>query len=496
MMKNTKKFLAIDLGASSGRGIVGAFDGERFTLRENHRFANEPVKASGRFYWDILRILHEIKQSIRQTVLDGDNVASIGIDTWGVDYGLIDKNGRMLGNPTHYRDVRTDGITREFTKYMSLEKLYSITGIQSLDFNTVYQLAAELRDDPDRLRAADKLLFIPDLLNYFLTGKMATEYTIASTGALLDAEKRDFSDEVLGALGLSRSLFAPIVMPGQRLGGLCEEVLEEVGRTDAQVIHVAAHDTASAVMAVPAKNDDFIYISSGTWSLLGAELRSPMITADSCARNFTNEGGVEGTIRFLKNIMGLWLVQESRRQWKREGKDFSFSDLAVLAKEARPLRSIVNPDDKRFATPGNMPRRIAEYCRETNQPVPETEGEIIRCILESLALCYRATIDHITAMRGVAPTALNIVGGGTQDKLLCQLAANACGIPVYAGPVEATAIGNIAMQAISSGEIASLAEARAVVAASFPLDTYLPNTAEKDAWDEAYGKFLAFCGNV
>lgn len=487
----TKNFLAIDLGASSGRGIIGAFDGQRITLRENHRFPNEPVMAGGRFYWDILRILHEIKQSIRQSVLDGDDVASIGIDTWGVDYGLLDRHGRLMGNPVHYRDRRHDGITAEFAQYMLLERLYQITGIQSQDFNTVYQLAAELRDDPERLRAADKLLFTPDLLNYFLTGRMATEYTIASTGALLDAAKRDFSDEILAAMGLSRNLFAPIVMPGQRLGRLSAEVLEEVGQTDAEVIHVAAHDTASAVIAVPAKNDDFIYISSGTWSLLGAELPAPMITPDSFAHNFTNEGGVEGTIRFLKNIMGLWLVQESRRQWKREGKDYSFGDLSAMAAAAKPLRALIDPDDKRFSAPGNMPRRIADYCHETGQPVPETEGEIIRCVLESLALCYRAAIDKITAMRGKAPSALNIVGGGTQDKLLCQFAADACGIPVYAGPVEATAIGNIVMQAISAGELASLAEARAVVANSFPLDTYLPAPAEQRVWEDAYARYLS-----
>ncbi len=487
----TKQFYAIDLGASSGRGIVGSFDGERLRLRENHRFPNEPVMVNGRFYWDILRILHEIKAGIRQTVLDGDAITSIGIDTWGVDYGLLDRNGRLMGNPVHYRDARNDGGAAAFARYMSPEQLFSITGIQSLDFNTVYQLAAELRDDPDRLHAADQLLFIPDLLGYFLTGKMATEYTIASTGALLDARRRDFSDEILAALGLPRSLFAPIAQPGTTLGRLTDEVLGEVGQTDATVIHVAAHDTASAVIAVPAKDEDFVYISSGTWSLLGAELPAPMINADSFAHNFTNEGGVAGTIRFLKNIMGLWLVQESRRQWKREGKDYSFADLSTAAQAAPPLRALINPDDRRFSPPGNMPRRIADYCRETAQPVPETVGEIVRTILESLALCYRATIDKITAMRGKAPTALNIVGGGTQDKLLCQLAADACGIPVYAGPVEATAIGNIAMQAMAAGEIGSLAEARAVVAASFPLDVYAPDASTKAAWDEAYARYLA-----
>lgn len=294
--------------------------GERITLRENHRFANEPVRAAGRLSWDILRILHEIKQSIRQSVLDGDTLISIGIDTWGVDYGLLDKSGQLMGNPTHYRDSRTDGITVEFVNYLPLERLYQITGIQSLDFNTVYQLAAELRDNPERLHAADKLLFIPDLLNYFLTGKLATEYTIASTGALLDAEKRDFSDEILAAMGLSRQLFAPIVKPGQRLGRLREDILEEVGATDTEVIHVAAHDTASAVIAVPAKQENFIYLSSGTWSLLGAELPAPMITGESFAVTSPMRVASRGRFVFSKTswVFG-WYRSPAAVEEGREG---------------------------------------------------------------------------------------------------------------------------------------------------------------------------------
>lgn len=486
---NTLKMLAIDLGASSGRGIVGSFDGKKLTLAENHRFANEPVNVSGRFTWDILRIFHEIKNSVRQTVLDGDNVKSMGIDTWGVDYGLIDKHGRLISNPTHYRDTRTDGITEYAKQFVSIDELYSTTGIQTIDFNTVFQLAAELRDNPDVFAVADKMLFIPDLLDYFLTGKASTEYTVASTGAILDANKRNYAWDVIDKFGIPRYLFSEIVEPTYNVGKLLPQIIEEVGNTDLDVVKVASHDTASAVLAVPAKNDKFVYISSGTWSLMGTELKSPLINADTYRLNYTNEGGAEKTIRFLKNIMGLWVLQESRRQWKREGKDYSFGELAVMAQEAKPYKSVIDPDDKMFSTPGNMPKRIVEYCKNTKQPVPENEGEIVRCILDSLSMRYRATVENITELTGEKPTAVNIVGGGTQDKLLCQLTADACGLDVVAGPVEATAIGNICVQAIAAGELANMKEAREVVANSFDVEYYKPNLAVKDQVDDTYGRF-------
>lgn len=486
----TIKMLAIDLGASSGRGIVGSFDGNKLDLVENHRFANEPVNVAGRFTWDIIRIFHEIKNSIRQTILDKDNVKSVGIDTWGVDYGFIDKHGRLLANPTHYRDTRTDGITDYVSKFMPIYDMYSVTGTQTMDFNTVFQLAAELRDNPELVEIADKMLFIPDLLNYFLTGKASTEYTVASTGELLDAAKRDYAWDIIDKLGIPRRLFTEIVQPATTVGKLLPQIIEEVGQTDLDVVKVAAHDTASAVFAVPAKSDKFIYISSGTWSLMGAELKQPLINSETYRLNYANEGGVENTIRFLKNIMGLWILQESRRQWKREGKDYSFGDLAVMAKSATPYRSIINPDDKTFATPGNMPKRIAEYCKKTGQPVPETEGEFVRCILDSLSMRYRATVENIAELTGEKPTAINIVGGGTQDKLLCQLTADACGLDVVAGPVEATAIGNLCVQAIAAGELANMKEAREVIANSFNVENYAPNAEVKSMVDDAYGKFL------
>ena len=490
----TLNMLAIDLGASSGRGIVGSFDGKKLTLNENHRFVNEPQHIAGRFTWDIVRIFCEIKNSIRKSILDGDDVVSMGIDTWGVDYGLIDRHGHLLANPTHYRDARTDGITSYTDKLMSAADIYATTGIQTMDFNTVFQLAAEMRDTPELLSCANKLLFVPDLLGYLLTGEFATEYTIASTGAILNAATRDYAWNVIEKMGLPERLFTNIVMPGHRLGKLLPLVQEDVGKTELDVVKVASHDTASAVLAVPAKTERFIYISSGTWSLMGTELNDPLINEDSARLNYTNEGGAEGTIRFLKNIMGLWILQESRRQWKREGKDYSFSDLAQMAKTAAPLRSIINPDDKLFAAPGDMPRRIAEYCQKTGQPIPEKEGEIVRCILDSLALRYRCTVEDIAALTGEKAEAVNIVGGGTQDKLLCQLTADACGLDVVAGPVEATAIGNICVQAIAAGELANMKEAREVVANSFEVENYSPTKEGKAAYDAAYEKFLALSG--
>lgn len=482
------KMLAIDLGASSGRGIVGSFDGEKLTLRENHRFSNDPMYVNGRFTWDILRIYFEIKNSITKTIIDGDDIASMGIDTWGVDYGMVDKNGRLMANPIHYRDTRTENVTDYVKGFVSPEEIYNVTGIQAIDFNTLNQLAVEKRDNEEGFDRADKILFIPDLLNYFLTGKMATEYTIASTGMILDANSRKISAELISKLGIPESKFAPMVEPGTNLGALLPSITEEVGKNRIQVYTTASHDTASAVIAVPAKGKDFIYISSGTWSLMGAELDAPLINDATRAANFTNEGGAQGTIRFLKNIMGLWIIQESRRQWKREGKDYSFAQMETWAKECTPFRSLINVDYKTFNTPGNMPEKIRDYCRMTGQPVPESVGEVVRCIYESLALKYRYTVETIVKLQGKPANMINVVGGGTKDKFLSQMTADACGIPVCAGPEEATAIGNLVMQAIAQGEIKDLAQAREVVANSFEMKHYQP-CAEREAWDEAYERF-------
>lgn len=489
---SNKKYLAIDLGASSGRGMVGEFDGERLTLRENCRFQNQPVMAVDRLYWDILRIFHEIKQSIHRTALDGDKISSIGIDTWGVDYALMDSRGHMMSSPVHYRDARNADMESYVWARLPFERIYGISGIQSLSFNTLYQLCAELREDRDRLNSADKLLFIPDLLNYFLTGRMAAEYTIMSTGAVLDAKTRELSDELLGALDIPRRLFAGTVQPGNRLGRLLPALREELG-VDTTVVNVASHDTASAVISVPdTSQGGMLYISSGTWSLMGTEVASPIINDDSRRANFTNEGGAEGTIRFLKNIMGLWILQESRRQWAREGQEYSFAQLEQSARAARPFACFIDPDAAEFSTPGNMPARIADYCRRTGQHVPENVGETVRCIYESLALKYRYVAGGVMRLSGIRPSVISIVGGGSKDGLLNQMTADACGLDVAAGPGEATALGNLIVQMISDGELGSIREGRELVRHSFAPEVF--SAQNTDLWDAAYSGFLDVIG--
>lgn len=482
--------LAMDFGASSGRGIIGGFDGKKLSLNEIHRFENRPAMLAGQYTWDFPALYSDIVQAIGNATANG-GVASVGIDTWGVDYGYIDANGHLLANPVHYRDLRTTDAREKFLSVLPWEELYGITGIQDLVFNTVYQLYADVTKNPHLLNSAKKILFIPDLFNYLLTGITATEYTIASTGALLDAEKREISEKILEKLGISANLFAPMKQPSTYLGKLLPDIAEFTGSKDLDVINVASHDTASAVISVPATDEDFIYISSGTWSLLGTETKQPIITPESLKYSFTNEGGADGTVRVLKNIAGLWLSQESRRQWIREGKKYSFDELAFMAKAAKPRRFIINPDDDCFTPAGNMPKRIADYCEKTGQGRPETPGEIIRCIFDSLALRYRWGVEKINEISGKNAKSINIVGGGTKEKDLCKLAADACGIPVYAGPTEATAIGNISSQLIASGHLNGISDARAIVRESFEVEEYLPTFDEKDEWDEAYLCFLS-----
>jgi len=489
---STKKMLAIDLGASSGRGIVGSFDGKKIGLEEVHRFSNDPVMTPTGFYWDTIRILFEIKNAILKATQEG-GVDTLGIDTWGVDYGYLDKTGALLATPFNYRDTRTQGIQEYVAKnIMPLEDIYNITGTQHMNFNTLYQMAADLRDRPWLMENADKMLFTPDLLGYFLTGNKMTEYTIASTGAVLDAAKRNYADGLLAKFGIRRDIFCDIVQPGTVLGQLLPQ--EEMGNSTAKVVKVGSHDTASAVLSVPAVNEDFLYISSGTWSLMGIESKEPVIDEQSKKFDFTNEGGVFGTIRVLKNIMGLWIEQESRRQWAREGTKYTFDELSEMALASKPLQCFINPDDQRFATAGNMPKRIREYCRETGQHVPETVGEVVRCIFESLSLRYRWTAEKLELITGRKYPVINIVGGGTKEEMLSQFAADASHRLVCAGPVEATTLGNIAMQCIASGEVSDMWEARQIIRNSFEIKEYKPDSSMADAWDEAYGKFCALIG--
>ncbi|MCL2096855.1 MAG: rhamnulokinase, partial [Oscillospiraceae bacterium] len=412
------------------------------------------------------------------------------------DFGLLGKDGKLIENPYHYRDVRTDNINLEAYKRIPKNQLYDITGLQYLQFNTIFQLLSLSVNRPHVFDNAETLLFIPDLLNYFLTGIKKTEYTIASTSALLDAKTRTWAKELFEPMGIPERLFTEIVNPGNILGGLSGDILSEVGGVNAKIVNVAGHDTGSAIAAVPvkAKDENFVYISSGTWSLMGIETKQPIINEKSALYDFTNEGGANDTIRFLRNVAGLWLEQESKRQWEREGEKLSFGELSQMAKRAKPLQSFINVDSPEFVSPGNMPERIRKFCKKTNQYVPETKGEIIRCIFDSLALKYKSTLMQINELRGFDAKHIHIVGGGTQETLLCQYTADACNIPVYAGPVEATAAGNIAVQMMSQGEISGLGEAREIIADSFDVALYEPKSAA--LWNDAYDRYNKIAANI
>lgn len=483
----TKRVLAFDFGASSGRAIIGCFDGDKITLEEVHRFSNDPVSVGGTVYWDVLRLFYEIKQGIIKAKIAG-GFDSIGIDTWGVDFGLIDSEGKLMENPVHYRDARTAGLVDEAFKTMPKEKLYGITGIQFMELNTLFQLISLKKYRPWMLERADKMLFMPDLFGYMLTGKMCAEYSIASTSQLIDLDKRTWSKEILDAFGIKESVFAPLVQPGTVLGELSKEICEECGVDPVPVISVCGHDTQSAITSVPCEDGDFAFLSSGTWSLFGTELDKPIVNETSMNINITNEGGFDGSTGFLKNIIGLWLIQESRRQWKREGKEYSYADLEKLALAAEPFKCFIDPDAPEFVPHGNIPERVREFCRKTGQFVPETVGEIMRCIYESLAMKYRLTFEKLRECTERDYPVIHVIGGGTKDGLLCQMTANSCDRTVKAGPIEATVMGNVAVQLMSDGSVKNIGQARKIVADSSELKTFEPKDTDK--WAGAYEDFL------
>ncbi len=483
----TKRVLAFDFGASSGRAIIGCFDGDKITLEEVHRFSNDPVSVGGTVYWDVLRLFYEIKQGIIKAKIAG-GFDSIGIDTWGVDFGLIDSEGKLMENPIHYRDARTAGLVDEAFKTMPKEKLYGITGIQFMELNTLFQLISLKKYRPWMLERADKMLFMPDLFGYMLTGKMCAEYSIASTSQLIDLDKRTWSKEILDAFGIKESVFAPLVQPGTVLGELSKEICEECGVDPVPVISVCGHDTQSAITSVPCEDGDFAFLSSGTWSLFGTELDNPIVNETSMNINITNEGGFDGSTGFLKNIIGLWLIQESRRQWKREGKEYSYADLEKLALAAEPFKCFIDPDAPEFVPHGNIPERVREFCRKTGQYVPETVGEIMRCIYESLAMKYRLTFEKLRECTERDYPVIHVIGGGTKDGLLCQMTANSCDRTVKAGPIEATVMGNVAVQLMSDGSVKNIGQARKIVADSSELKTFEPKDTDK--WAGAYEDFL------
>lgn len=483
----TKRVLAFDFGASSGRAIIGCFDGEKITLEEVHRFSNDPVSVGGTVYWDVLRLFHEIKQGIIKARMAG-GFDSIGIDTWGVDFGLIDAEGKLMENPVHYRDARTAGMVDEAFKTMPKEKLYGITGIQFMELNTLFQLISLKKYRPWMLERADKMLFMPDLFAYMLTGKMCAEYSIASTSQLIDLETQSWSKDILSAFGIKEDIFAPLVKPGTVLGMLAPEVCEECGVEAVPVISVCGHDTQSAITSVPCEDGKFAFLSSGTWSLFGTELEKPIVNETSLNINITNEGGFDGSVGFLKNIIGLWLIQESRRQWQRQGEDYSYADLEKLALAAEPFKCFIDPDAPEFVPHGNIPKRVQEFCEKTGQYVPQTVGEIMRCIYESLAMKYKLTFEKLCECTQRDYPVIHVIGGGTKDTLLCQLTANSCNRTVKAGPIEATVMGNVAVQLMSDKSVADISEARKIVAASSELKVYEPEDVEN--WEKAYADFL------
>lgn len=489
--------LAFDLGASSGRAVLGRFDPDtnRLTTEEIHRFPNEPVRLGDRLYWDILRLYHEIKQGIvkaHRLTGEPEPILSIGIDSWAVDFGLLSENGELLGNPHHYRDKQNDGVMEQVLKRLRPETVYVKTGLQFLPFNTMYQLEAlKLRRSPALAQAAT-LLMIPDLLRYFLTGEKISEYTNSTTTQLFNPTTGSWDAELLQTLSIPQSLLLPPVPSGTVAGKLQPSVQEELNVPPLTVTAVGEHDTASAIAAVPASQSHFAYLICGTWSLLGTETKAPVITPQSQAWNFTNEGGVYGTNRLLKNIMGLWLIQECKRVWDQEGKGLSFARIALLASESAPFRSLIDPDDEAFLSPAHMPKQIQRYCEASGQPVPQSEGEIARCIFASLALKYRYVLERTERLSGAPFAGLHMVGGGIQNELLCQWTANACGRDVWAGPVEASALGNVVVQYMALGLIADLTEARRIIRESFPVRTYAPQ--EKEAWSGAYDAFLNTTG--
>lgn len=480
-----EQVLAVDFGASSGRVMLGGFDGSHFSVKELHRFSNDPVSLLDTMYWDVLRLLFEVKNGILKSKQEGQ-ISGIGIDTWGVDFGLLDRDGRLLENPVHYRDARTEGMLKESFRLVDREWFYQVTGNQFMEINTAFQMLSLQRQRPELLSRTHSLLLMPDLFQYFLSGNMVSECSIASTTQLLDMRKRDWSAKLLEKLSLPQSIFQPIVAGGTKTGTLRPRLQAELGAPAMDVIAVAGHDTQSAMAAVPTVEGDFLFISCGTWSLFGTETEEPIINEKSMEYNLTNEAGLEGKYAFLKNIIGLWLVQESRRQWIREGREYSFGQLEELAGQAAPLRSLIDPDAPEFVPAGDVPGRIREFCRATGQPVPESEGEIIRCINQSLALTYRRVMEEICQCTRKTYNRIHLMGGGVQSAMLCQMTANACQIPVTAGPVEATVYGNLMAQYMAKGELSGLSQARQALADSQEFRVYEPMEGGSEAWEEAY----------
>ena len=489
MKDNKDYFFAVDLGATSGRTIIGSISDGKFDLEEVTRFPNNLIETGGHFYWDIYALYFEMIRGLKEVASRGLQITSIGIDTWGVDFVLIGDDGAILRNPRSYRDPITFDAMDDYLKHViSRQEVYDVTGIQFMNFNSIFQLYAMQREQNSALRQAAKILFVPDALSWMLTGNAVCEYTIASTSQLLDPRTKQLDERLLASLQLSRSKFGRMVSPGSVIGVLTDEVQKLTGLGPVPVIAVAGHDTASAVAAVPAKNEQFAYLSSGTWSLMGIETKDAVINERSYELNFTNEGGVEGTTRFLKNICGMWLYERCRKEWPEEVRQLSHPELQGSAMTIEPFRSIINPDDDLFANPSSMIEAIQTYCRNSGQPVPETPAEICRCIFDSLALRYRQVFQWLKEFSSFDLSVLHIIGGGSLNKFLNQFTANSLGVQVLAGPQEGTAIGNIMLQAKASGLVSDIWEMRRIIANSLQLVKYEPT--DKALWDHGYEKYL------
>lgn len=479
-------FIAFDLGAESGRTILGTLEGNRLSIQQVTRFTNEMKSIGSHLHWDIDVLFGNIKKGLRACSRLNVHPESIGIDAWGVDYGLLGRDGSFLDLPHSYRDRRTDGMMEKFFELVPRRRVYELTGIQFMQLNTLFQLYAGIQQNPGSFESASRLLFMPDIFNFLLTGEAKTEFTVATTSQLLNPRSKSWEPELFSALKLPQSLMQEIVDPATRLGTLRTSVAQDVSLRDVSVTAVASHDTASAIAAIPAEGEDWAYISSGTWSLMGVELREPIVSDEALSSNFTNEGGVAGTFRFLKNIMGLWLLQQCRKEWSTTVQ-YDYDEMIRLSEGAKPFRSLIDPDYSEFFNPMSMTGAIRQFCQKTGQPIPESHAEYIRSILESLALKYRSTLDQLRRLTGQRVTRIHIIGGGAKNTLLCQFAANATGATVIAGPVEATAIGNILVQALAAGCVGSLKEMRAVVRQSFQPVSFEPK--ETDVWQSAYERY-------
>jgi rhamnulokinase len=488
------KYLAFDIGASGGRAMMGALEDQRLSLTEIRRFDNGMKRIHGRCHWDIYRLLSEIQSGMKDAAERNEKPLSIGIDTWGVDYGLLDEDGNILELPYAYRDHRTDGVMDEVFRMIPKDELYALTGIQFLQFNTVFQLYAAQRDSPGAMKSARALLFMPDLLNFLLTGIQCSEFTCASTSQLMNPRTGQWEPQVFQAINVPITIMQKIVGPGTVLGRLSDPMADEYGFEGVDVVAVASHDTGSAVAAVPAEDDSFAYISCGTWSLMGIESRGPIITPKSLELNFTNEAGVEGTYRILKNIMGLWLIQECRRTWADEGAAVSDASLLSMASSSEPFKSLIDPDHPSLLNPENMPEALSRLGARAGEPQLSSPGEVARAIFESLAFRYRQTVEELKQITDKKIRRIHIIGGGSQNHLLCQFTANAAGLPVVSGPTEATALGNIMLQAKACGRIQSLDEIRQILRNSFEFKEFIPKNSEE--WDSRYSRFFDVCHRI